>query len=153
MSINHCNWPSGVCFYKKFVHSICGLNHLPPTNIDIPSMRSMTYLICPSHLFSNSAISQVLALCPAPTVLIFSFIFFILLSRSSRTGVMVKSISSDHCYIIGVFIIPVQIISTYLLRESIKIIWYWLIFFTMDMVVWRSSFLTAVDDFWALFSL
>ena len=71
---------------------------------------------------------------------------FIILYSSSSTGVISEYISSDHCYRICVLIIPVLMLSNYFLRGSIYLLWYWLLFFTIAIVVLISALMKAVYD-------
>ena len=72
--------------------------------------------------------------------------YLILFYRSIRTRIIEESIFSHHCSRLGVLSITVLMISIYLLRECIDLLWYWLMFFTISMVVWRSALMKDVYD-------
>ena len=71
---------------------------------------------------------------------------FFLSSSSISTGVMAESIYSDHCSRLGMLIITVLMISTYLLKEPIVLLCSWFILFTMAIVIWSSALITDVSD-------
>ena len=122
MSINHWNWPSEIFSYENSTHFVCDLNHIPPTNTAMLSIKVVNSHRYYSHLFSNTAISLVHTLCHALSLPVDNCDCFILSSRSISIGVMAESISSDHCYGLRVLSITVLMISTFSLRDSIGIL-------------------------------